>query len=50
MYIVFASTDLEKGSRGITAFIVEKDTPGLIIGKNEKKMGLHGSKTVELSF
>lgn len=50
VYIVFASTDLEKRSRGITAFIVEKDTPGLIIGKNEKKMGLHGSKTVELSF
>ena len=50
VYIIFASTDLEKRSRGITAFIVEKDTPGLIIGKNEKKMGLHGSKTVELSF
>ncbi|MED3661348.1 acyl-CoA dehydrogenase [Ureibacillus terrenus] len=50
VYIVFAKTDPEKGSRGVTAFIVEKDTPGLIIGKNEEKMGLHGSKTVELSF
>lgn len=49
-YIVFASTDPEKGSRGITAFIVEKDTPGFIIGKPEKKMGLHGSSTVQLTF
>lgn len=49
-YIVFASTKPSAGSRGISAFIVEKDTPGLIIGKNEKKMGLHGSKTVQLTF
>ncbi|ANU14052.1 Butyryl-CoA dehydrogenase [Planococcus halocryophilus Or1] len=49
-YIVFASTKPAAGSRGISAFIVEKDTPGLIIGKNEKKMGLHGSKTVQLTF
>lgn len=50
VYIVFANSDLEKGTRGISAFIVEKDTPGLVIGKDEKKMGLHGSRTVELSF
>lgn len=50
VYIVFAKTDPEKGSRGVTAFIVEKDTPGLIIGKDEQKMGLHGSRTVQLSF
>ncbi|NLY78516.1 MAG: acyl-CoA dehydrogenase [Lysinibacillus sp.] len=50
VYIVFAKTDPEKGSRGITAFIVEKDTPGLIVGKDEQKMGLHGSRTVEISF
>lgn len=50
VYIVFASTNPEKGSRGISAFIVEKDTPGFIVGKNEKKMGLHGSKTVQLTF
>ncbi|MDJ0330375.1 acyl-CoA dehydrogenase [Planococcus sp. S3-L1] len=49
-YIVFASTKPAAGSRGISAFIVEKDTPGLIIGKNEKKMGMHGSKTVQLTF
>lgn len=50
VYIVFASTNPEKGSRGISAFIVEKDTPGFNVGKNEKKMGLHGSKTVQLTF
>ncbi|MFC0272437.1 acyl-CoA dehydrogenase [Metabacillus herbersteinensis] len=49
-YIVFASTNPSKGSRGISAFIVEKDTPGLIIGKDEHKMGLYGSRTVQLSF
>ncbi|ANB56142.1 hypothetical protein GFC29_2649 [Anoxybacillus sp. B7M1] len=50
-YIVFARTNPdETGSRGISAFIVEKDTPGFIIGKDEKKMGLHGSRTVQISF
>lgn len=50
VYIVFASTDPDKGSRGISAFIVEKDYPGLVIGKDEHKMGLHGSRTVQLTF
>src|SRR5690625_296023 len=49
-YITFARTGEDKGSKGISAFIVEKDTPGLNIGKKEKKMGLHGSNTVSLSF
>ncbi|MED4904949.1 acyl-CoA dehydrogenase [Parageobacillus thermoglucosidasius] len=50
-YIVFARTDPnEKGSRGISAFIVEKGTPGFIIGKDEKKMGLYGSRTVQIMF
>ena len=40
VYIVFASTDPSKGTYGITAFIVDKDTPGLVIGKDERKMGL----------
>ena len=43
-------TDPEQGTRGISAFIVEKDTPGFIVGKDEKKMGLHGSRTVQLTF
>ncbi|MGE6257841.1 acyl-CoA dehydrogenase [Heyndrickxia sporothermodurans] len=49
-YIVFALTDQELGKDGISAFIVEKNTPGLIIGKDEHKMGLHGSRTVQLTF
>jgi acyl-CoA dehydrogenase len=50
-YIVFARTNPDElGSRGISAFIVEKDTPGFIIGKDEKKMGLHGSRTVQISL
>lgn len=50
IYTVFASTDPSKGTKGITAFLVEKGTPGLIIGKDERKMGLHGSRTVEITF
>ncbi|PID15181.1 acyl-CoA dehydrogenase [Sporosarcina sp. P34] len=50
VYIVFVNTAPEKGTYGITAFIVDRDTPGLSIGKDEKKMGLHGSRTVALSF
>lgn len=50
VYIVFASTDTSKKTYGITAFIVDKDTPGLVIGKDERKMGLHGSRTVEVAF
>ncbi|MEH7011194.1 acyl-CoA dehydrogenase [Neobacillus niacini] len=50
VYIVFASTNPELGSNGISAFIVEKNSPGLVIGKDEHKMGLHGSRTVQLSF
>jgi len=50
VFIVFAKTEPEQGSRGITAFIVERDTPGFTMGKAEKKMGLHGSSTVTLQF
>ncbi|CAH0345045.1 acyl-CoA dehydrogenase [Bacillus sp. CECT 9360] len=50
VYIVFASTNPEYGSKGISAFIVDKNTKGLIIGKDEHKMGLHGSRTVQLTF
>jgi alkylation response protein AidB-like acyl-CoA dehydrogenase len=47
VYIVFASTNPDLRSKGITAFIVEKNTPGFVVGKDERKMGLHGSKTVQ---
>lgn len=50
VYIVFAATDPSKGGKGISAFIVDKDTPGLIFGKDENKMGLHGSRTVQITF
>ncbi len=49
-YIVFAVTDKEKKARGISAFIVEKDTPGFSFGKKERKMGLRSSPTLELVF
>jgi alkylation response protein AidB-like acyl-CoA dehydrogenase len=45
---VMAKTDKEKGAKGISAFIVEKDTPGLIYGGEEDKMGLRGSLTSQL--
>lgn len=50
VYIIFAMTDRSKGTRGISGFIVEKDTPGFTIGKKEEKMGIRGSSTCELIF
>ena len=47
---VFALTDPEKGTRGISAFIVEKDYPGFSVGRIEAKMGIKGSQTAELIF
>lgn len=49
-YITFAVTDPSLGAKGVSAFIVEKGTPGFTVGKKEKKMGLHGSNTCELVF
>lgn len=49
-YVVFASTDKSKGHRGISAFIVEKGTPGFTFGKKEHKMGIRASATYELVF
>jgi butyryl-CoA dehydrogenase len=49
-YVIFAMTDQSKGVKGISAFIVEKVTPGFSIGKKEKKMGIRGSATTELIF
>jgi alkylation response protein AidB-like acyl-CoA dehydrogenase len=47
---VFAVTDATAGAAGISAFIVERGTPGFSVGKLEKKMGIRGSPTVELIF
>jgi alkylation response protein AidB-like acyl-CoA dehydrogenase len=49
-YLVFAQTDVAKGSRGINVFIVEKDTPGITIGHKENKLGIRGSDTHSVSF
>lgn len=49
-YIIFAMTDKSKGTRGITAFLVDKDTPGFKFGKKEHKMGIRTSATYELIF
>ncbi len=48
--VVFASTDRSKGSHGISAFIVEKGTPGFSVAKKERKLGIRSSDTVSLSF
>ncbi len=48
--IVFAVTDKEKKAKGVSAFIVEKGTPGFSFGKKERKMGLRSSPTLELIF
>ena len=49
-YTVIAQTDPSKGSKGITAFIVEKSDPGVSFGAPEKKMGFRGSPTREVYF
>jgi alkylation response protein AidB-like acyl-CoA dehydrogenase len=50
VYVVMARTKPEGGAKGISAFIVERGTPGLIIGPKEDKMGMRGSDTVGLTF
>lgn len=50
IYTVIAVTNPSKGSRGASAFIVEKDTPGFTFGKKEKKLGIRSSATRELVF
>ena len=50
IYVILAMTDKSKGTKGISAFIVEKGTPGFKFGKKEEKMGIHTSITCELIF
>jgi alkylation response protein AidB-like acyl-CoA dehydrogenase len=50
IYTVIAMTDKTKGSRGTSAFIIEKGTPGFEFGKKEKKLGIRSSATRELVF
>ena len=50
VFVVFALTDKDAGSKGISCFIIEKDTPGLNLGAKERKMGIKPSDTREVSF
>jgi len=50
IYTIIAITDRSKGSRGASAFVVEKGTPGFTFGKKENKMGIRASATTELIF
>ncbi|TMD60983.1 MAG: hypothetical protein E6I87_03845 [Chloroflexi bacterium] len=49
-FVIFFTLDRAKGSKGICAVVVERDAPGLEVGKNDEKMGLHGSTTAQLFF
>ena len=50
LFIVFAKTAPELGSKGVTAFVVEKDFPGFSVGKHENLLGLRGTANCELIF
>jgi acyl-CoA dehydrogenase len=50
VFTVMAVTDPEKGAKGITSFLVERNFPGFKVGAIERKMGLHGSQSAELIF
>ena len=50
IYTIIAKTNPTKGARGLSAFIVEKGTPGFTFGKHEDKMGIRASSTTELVF
>jgi len=49
-FVIMASTDKSKGTRGISAFIVDSDTPGFRVGEHEDKLGVRASITAELFF
>ena len=50
LFVVFATVNPEAGYKGITAFLVDRDTPGFTVGKKENKLGIRASSTCELSF
>jgi alkylation response protein AidB-like acyl-CoA dehydrogenase len=50
LFIVFANVNPDSGYRGITAFLVERGTPGFVVGKKEDKLGIRASSTCELLF
>ena len=50
VFVIFAMTDKSKGTKGLSAFIIENTFPGFSVGKVENKMGLHGVHTSEIVF
>lgn len=50
VYLVMAQSDVSKGSRGINVFIVEKNSPGVVVGAKENKLGIRGSDTHSILF
>jgi alkylation response protein AidB-like acyl-CoA dehydrogenase len=50
LYVVFATTDISRGAGGISAFVVDGKTPGIVPGNKEKKMGIRASHTATLAF
>ncbi len=50
LFVVFALTAPEAGNRGVSCFLVERDTPGFTVGREEDKMGIRGTSTCELFF
>lgn len=50
LVLVMAATDKAKGPKGVSTFIVEKGTPGFVVAKKERKLGIRSSDTVSLSF
>jgi butyryl-CoA dehydrogenase/short/branched chain acyl-CoA dehydrogenase len=50
LFIVFTTVDPSAGYKGITAFLVDRDTPGFTVGKKEDKLGIRASSTCELLF
>lgn len=50
LFIVFATVDPSAGYKGITAFLVERETPGFAVGRKEDKLGIRASSTTELLF
>jgi len=50
LFLVFANAAPEKGHKGITAFVVERDNPGLTVGRKEEKLGIRASSTCDVTF
>ena len=50
VYVIFAKTDADAGHRGVSAFVMPRETPGFSVGRDEKLLGLRGSPTSELIF